>query len=186
MLLMTACGGLRVLPSDSGNGNSADTTATATEGSSALRDMIAADLDENEVKLGDVFSANKVTLINYWGTFCGPCISEMPDLAKVAHKYSDRGFGIIGLTCDIADPSTGAFDRGNIKAAKDIAEATGADYPILIATKQINGSIQTNVVPISFFVDENGDQIGGVITGSRPYEEWDRIISEVLSDAGQP
>ena len=103
----------------------------------------------------------------------------------LSHEYSDQGFGIVGLTCDIVNPADGSYDAGSISDAKDIIDSTGADYPIVIATNELNDYINSDVVPISFFVDKHGNQIGEIIPGSRSYEAWDEVISSALTEIGQ-
>ena len=60
----------------------ADTAdAAATPAAPAVTADVAfetTDLDGNTVNSADLFAASKLTMINIWGTFCGPCISEMP------------------------------------------------------------------------------------------------------------
>ena len=65
--------------------------------------MEVMDLSKNPVQLGSLISGNKVTMLNFWGTFCGPCIMEMPGLGDLERKYKDQGFEILGLTVDIVD-----------------------------------------------------------------------------------
>lgn len=62
------------------------------------------DLDGTEIS-SDLYSNNKITMVNIWGTFCGPCIREMPDLAKLSQEYKSKGVEIIGIPIDIADDS---------------------------------------------------------------------------------
>ena len=54
------------------------------------------DLDGNKIT-NELFADNKITMINIWGTFCGPCIREMPELAKLSEDYKSKGVEIIGI-----------------------------------------------------------------------------------------
>ena len=139
----------------------------------------AEDLDGNEVLLGDLISDNKVTMINYWGTFCGPCINEMPDLADLERQYKDDGFEIIGLTCDIVYPG-GYFDEDALKDAKEIVAELNVDYPVIVATDEINEFVGAEYIPVTFFVDAHGEQIGDEIVGSRSRNEWEETIRDLL------
>ena len=51
----------------------------------------------------DIFAKNKVTMVNIWGTFCGPCIREMPDLANLAKTNAAKGVQVVGIPIDIVD-----------------------------------------------------------------------------------
>ena len=50
-----------------------------------------------------IFQENKITMLNIWGTFCPPCIREMPDLAKLNEVNKSKGFEVIGIPIDIID-----------------------------------------------------------------------------------
>ncbi|MBQ7582602.1 MAG: TlpA family protein disulfide reductase [Lachnospiraceae bacterium] len=146
---------------------------------SEIMDFTAADLNQKNVRLGDIIGSNKVTLINYWGTFCGPCINEMPDLAKLEKKYKKKGFEIVGMTCDIVNPDD-SIDQNTLSDAKDIIASTGVDYPVLIATNEINEYFDAEYVPMSFFVDSHGNQISDVIVGSQSLNEWESMITDLI------
>ena len=60
------------------------------------------DLDGKEIT-SELYSNNKLTMINIWGTFCGPCIREMPGLAKLSEENKAKGVEIIGIPIDIID-----------------------------------------------------------------------------------
>ena len=49
----------------------------------------------------EIFGEAKLTMVNIWATYCGPCIQEMPELAELAREYEDRGVQIVGLLSDV-------------------------------------------------------------------------------------
>ena len=57
-------------------------------------DFTLADLDGNWVSLSEL--KGKVVLLNFWGTWCGPCRREIPDFIKLAEKYKKDGLEIVG------------------------------------------------------------------------------------------
>ena len=128
-----------------------------------------------------IFAESKITMINIWGTFCGPCIREMPDLGKLAQENKKRGVQIIGIPIDVVDW------RGNIvartKADGDtIIEQTGANYTHLIPTRDmLNGFLNgVQVVPTTFFVDSTGKVVGKAYMGSTTKEAWQKIIDDLI------
>lgn len=60
-----------------------------------------------------------VLVINFWGTWCPPCVREIPILIELQQEYGDRGLQIVGIAVDRRD------------AAQSFAEETGINYPIL-------------------------------------------------------
>ncbi|MBS1963283.1 MAG: TlpA family protein disulfide reductase [Bdellovibrionales bacterium] len=63
-----------------------------------LPDLVFHSLDGKAVKLSDLKS--KVVLINFWATWCGPCVKEMPSLQKLAAEYEKRGLSVVGVNVD--------------------------------------------------------------------------------------
>ena len=158
-------------------------TAQATEASAPEDGIInytVKDLDLNDVALADYVKGNKVTMINFWGTFCGPCISEMPDLGEIERKYKDKGFEIVGLTTDVADPQ-GNYDESVIDDARSIIEDTGITYPVLVAPVQLMEDIGLQYVPTTYFLDSEGNVLGSAEIGSKPSTEWENVIDGYLS-----
>ena len=139
------------------------------------------DLDLNDVALMDYVKDNKVTMINFWGTFCGPCLSEMPALGEIERKYKDKGFEIVGLTTDVADLN-GNYDESVIEDARAIIEDTGITYPVLVAPAQLMVDIGLQYVPTTYFLDSEGNVLGSPEIGSKTSVEWEDVINRYLSE----
>ena len=138
------------------------------------------DLKGNSVT-SQLFAENKVTMLNIWGTFCGPCIREMPDLAKLNEDNKDKDFEVVGIIIDILDQK-GNVDPG-IKANADlIISKTGADYTHIIPSAEMNDGWLKDIqaVPTTIFVDSNGKQIGSAYVGSRSLKDWQKIVNKIL------
>ena len=138
------------------------------------------DLKGNPVT-SELFAENKVTMLNIWGTFCGPCIREMPDLAKLNEDNKHKDFEIVGIIIDILDQK-GNVDPG-IKANADlIISKTGADYTHIIPSEEMINEWLKDIqaVPTTIFVDSNGKQIGNAYVGSRSFKDWQKIINKIL------
>ena len=155
-------------------------TAEAVSPEDILMNYTVKDLELNDVALADYVKGNKLTMINFWGTFCGPCISEMPELGEVERNYKDKGFEIVGLTTDVADLQ-GNYDESVIDDARSIIEDTGITYPVLVAPAQLMVDIGLQYVPTSYFLDSEGNVLGSAEIGSRTGEEWEEVINGYLS-----
>ncbi len=164
-------------------------TATGQEGGEtvveggALTDFSAEMLDGSTAD-SSLFVGHPVTMINVWATFCGPCLKEMPDLGVLAAEYAGKNVRIVGLLSDVRRPD-GSYDTESLELASDIVEETGAAYPHLLPSDDLIQRVLMNVqvVPTTFFVDENGKQIGPVITGARSADQWRDILDEVLAES---
>ena len=89
---------------------------------------------------------NKVVLLNFWATWCGPCRAEVPDLVELQNKYKDQ-VQIIGLVVDDDDQA----------AIKKFAAEFGINYPLALATDAMRlqyGGIPA--LPTSFVLDAEG------------------------------
>lgn len=87
----------------------------------------------------------KVLLINFWGTFCPPCVREMPAMQRIYDKYKDENFEILGINLDESTVSVQSF----VKQYK-------LNFPILMDKNTIRRKYGVSSYPTSFFVDSNG------------------------------
>ena len=135
------------------------------------------DVDQN------VFKGNKLTVVNIWGTFCGPCINEMPDLEKLSRDYADKGVSVIGIVADVYDYIKSENNADKIKKAEDIIADTGVTYMNILPSASLNEA-RLNYIstfPTTYFINEKGEIIGEYI-GSRTYRDWSTIIDRMISD----
>lgn len=148
----------------------------------SFKHFTAIDLAGQEVD-SSIFKNKKLTMINIWATFCGPCINEMPDLEKLHQDYADKGFQIIGIVSDVTSFQD-VYDETLINSAIDIVESTGVTYINLLPSDSLNKIKLSEVysVPETIFVDENGKIVGNSYIGSRSYEDWQNIIDKLLNE----
>ncbi|MGA9769853.1 MAG: TlpA disulfide reductase family protein [Blastocatellia bacterium] len=129
------------------------------------------DLQGRTVQLGDY--KGKVLLINFWATWCKPCLAEMPDLVKLQKEYQSHGLQIVGITCA---PMTR-------KDVEDVAQSLKINYPILFGTDKVSDSYYaSSVLPTTIIVDREG-KMRGRILGILVPEEFERSIKPLLTDA---
>lgn len=140
----------------------------------------AKDINNKNVT-SEIFEDAELTMINIWGTFCGPCIREMPDLAQLNKNNEKNGFQIIGIVIDSVNRK-GLPDSKQIDAAKKIVKQTGADYLHIVPDAKLQNGILQGVfaVPTTIFVDKNGNLVGEIYTGSRSLSDWQKIVDNLL------
>ena len=136
------------------------------------------DIDKREMRFGDLIGKNKVTMVNVWGTFCGPCINEMPDIEELYEQYKGEGFGVVGLTCDIMNGSS--IDKGALKDALEIKKDLGITYPLLIETAELDAKFPTQYVPATFFLNKDGKVIDEGYVGANSKSDWEKAIKKNL------
>lgn len=119
------------------------------------------DINGNPVD-SSIFSEKKLTVVNVWGTFCGPCIREMPELADWAREMGDD-IQLIGIVSDI----NGENDTQHIELAQTIVQTASAEYTNLIPNNDL-GELMSSIigVPTTFFVDQTGAIVGEPIIGA--------------------
>ncbi len=130
-----------------------------------------------------LFQNADLTMVNIWGTFCSPCIEEMPYLGEIAAEYKEKGFQIVGIVVDAASRSGEDYDKDVVSAAFDIIEQTGADYIHLLPSEDlINIKLnQVQYIPETVFVDKNGGIVGKSIIGGKSKEDWKKTIDAYLA-----
>lgn len=156
-----------------GESGSAGSDGSESAGSGQIS-FVATDLEGNEVNSEELFASSEVTMINIWGTFCGPCIEEMPELEKIHQEYADKGAAIVGLVIDAP-----AGDEALTEEAKRIVKETGVTYPSLLAWEGVDSQLAANAVPTTYFVDSEGNLIGDPIIGADP-EGYRNALDQLL------
>ena len=135
------------------------------------------DLEGNAVRSEDIFSENRLTMVNLWGTFCGPCIGEMPDLEELNARLKDKDCAVIGVVIDV--PS--ADDSAMIQTAEEIIADTGVTYLNLLPWEGMDAALPSQFVPTTYFIDANGQIVGEAAIGARGADEYEALIDEVLA-----
>lgn len=128
-----------------------------------------------------IISGHKLNMVNVWGTYCNPCIAEMPELARLNRELAD--VQIIGIVSDTLDTNL-KKDATVIALAREIAGKTGADYHHIVPDAVIVSNVlsQISAVPTTFFLDADGNIVGKVYVGSRDYAAWLDIIQSTLQE----
>lgn len=105
-----------------------------------LNSMDGSDLDSKELR-------GKVVLINFWASWCGPCLMETPRLVELKKEYAHTGFEIVGI----------AIDPENKEEILDFVRDLKVNYPVVYSDQKIEREAGILGTPTSFLLDRNGN-----------------------------
>ena len=98
-------------------------------------------------------------LVNFWATWCPPCLKEMPSLNRLHNHFADRGFTVVAISSD---------EEGRPIVQKFI-EKIGVDFPILLdSDKAVSKGYGAVNLPVSFLLDQEGQ----VIAAAQGERDW--------------
>ncbi len=138
----------------------------------------AATLDGGKFTGKDI-EKKDLTIINFWGTFCPPCIAEMPDLAAFEKALPDN-VQLITVCVDA---------QGNEETAKELVSYAGYEGVTLTSGDEaFNKMLEVaQAVPVTIFVGPDGEQIGEEILGMQPDLEsaYLSAVNSALKELGK-
>ena len=141
------------------------------------------DLDGNTVKSDELFSANAVTVVNFWFTTCNPCVGELSELDTLNKELAEKGGSLIGVNTFTLDG-----DEAAISEAKDVLAKKGATYQnVYFDSDGEAGKFTTNIFayPTTYVVDRSGNIVGepivGAITEKKQAETLQKLIDQALA-----
>ncbi|MBI2460140.1 MAG: TlpA family protein disulfide reductase [Candidatus Rokubacteria bacterium] len=119
----------------------------------------------------------KLVLLNFWATWCPPCVAEMPDLERLYREFKAEGFVIVAVS----------IDTQGKKVVAPFWEKTGLTFPSLLDT---SGEVATRygvrVLPASFLISPEGEIIARIL-GPRDWhgEKARAIFKDLLLEANR-
>ena len=184
MALMVAAG-ISACNASSKTSSSEATTTESKQADAKAEDSKQAESDKEDKKFpeftaktvsgedisSDLFKDSKLTVVNVWGSWCDPCVQEIPELQKLYESMKDKDVNVIGLAQDAGT---------DLDAVKEIIDKNKVTYQNIVpegATEDFVMSIMA--FPTTFFVDSDRN-IVGVIQGNRNLEAFTAAVEGVL------
>ncbi len=113
----------------------------------------------------------QVVFINFWGTYCPPCVEELPELQEVYETLQDEGFVVLGLNAEEKPEKVQAF-----------VQEKGITFPIVISDDAtINPIFHLKHMPTTWFVDKHGI-LRGKIEGQMSKAMALKIARQLLAE----
>ena len=124
-------------------------------------------LEGGDKALGDL--QGEIVLIDFWATWCEPCLETMPRLQELYSTYSDKGFDAWGVSID--------EDKDRVEKIKKMVDKLDISYPIFVDAKQTPAWYQFKVkaIPAMYLLDRES-QIVAQWVGKIDYDEVEQEV----------
>ncbi len=121
-------------------------------------DFTLSDIHGKQHRLSDY--RGKVVLLNFWATWCGPCLAEMPSMESLKNKLKDEKFVILAVS----------IDKGDLGSLKEFSKKKRYSFTVLHSPDgSIQGLYNPGVIPTSFVIDKSGTVFSRITGG----QKWD-------------
>jgi thioredoxin family protein len=153
-----------------------DAVDTQSESSEKFTEFKAKTVSGDELT-NDVFKSSKLTVVNVWGSWCGPCVAEIPELQKFYESMKDQGVNVIGVAQD-ADT--------DLDAVKEVIEKNKVTYPNLIPEGKLKDFVMTlQAFPTTLLVDSEGNVVAKDL-GGKDMAGFTKMVNDQLTKKLRP
>jgi len=131
-----------------------------TESDSSVISFKTQDINGKDIDSAELFADNKITAINIWASWCGPCVNELPELQKLSSELEALDCRLISILYD------GDADSG-VNAGKQLIDQAGLTYAVLLPNDSVRSQFSIRYFPTTVFVDSSGRLVGEPIIGAQ-------------------
>ena len=153
----------------------AETTAPAAETKAMYTDISLPGPQGQTVKVSDYVGKNKLVMIDFWASWCGPCIGELPYVVKAYEMFHDKGLEIVGVSLD--------KDKASWLAA--IAQ-TGQKWPQMSDLKgwDCEGAALYGIqsIPANVLINEQGEIVARDLRGDALLKEVESRLAAAVAE----
>jgi thiol-disulfide isomerase/thioredoxin len=129
--------------------------------------------DQNGKQISfEEFSKGKPVLVNFWATWCGPCVHEIPDLVALNEEYTAKGALVIGISTDRDDDA--------LNLVSEFTKEKNVTYPIVIDNGDLVEAFGgVRGYPTTFYIDKNGKIVKKML-GAQSRETFSKEFEAIL------
>ncbi len=154
--------------------NAGEEASTPPTGGVKAEDFTLLDIEGKKFSLSDY--SGKVIILDFWATWCPPCVKEIPHFNELAKEYGDRGLVVIGIS----------LDREGVPAVKEFRKKYPIDYRVVMGNNEVAQAYssylppeQRGGIPFTFVIDREG-KIRHSFVGYRPKKVFVDAIEPLL------
>ena len=132
-------------------------------------DFTGETFDGKQITLSEVVKSNKLVLLDFWASWCGPCMKEMPNIAEIYKQYKSKGLEIIGISSDV-DPQrwTAAIEKNHMDWLQ--IRSSGED--------RIGQMYAINFIPATVLIDHKGNIVARKLRDLELKEKIKELLGE--------
>lgn len=154
------------------DGDDTDTSAReeTIQLETTLPHFIVQDLNGSDVNSTEF--QGKVLIIDFWATWCRPCLTEIPAYNALNEKYAGENFHLLGI----------ALSSGDSETLKHFVQKYKIEYPVYVGSQEAASAFgNIAVMPTTFVLDQKGAIVKAIEgAGAGKIEQLDHLIAKLL------
>lgn len=145
-------------------------SSSAGASSGKMPDFSAKDPQGKMISAMEEIKKHKLTIIDFWASWCSPCMREMPHMVELYQLYQEKGLGILGVSLDT--------DAEAWKSAIQQSGSSWTHISELESNSKIAQMFGVRAIPFTLIVDNEGNVLGSALVGN----ELEDFVRNYLQD----